>query len=93
MCTRGPGHKLWLGHRQALTRVLENVEGRVLVVILYLGAVLGSLLTDNRCPRPATIDLFDGEPEICEVHDRLWALSNDLVQAETAQRMLALWQE
>ncbi len=49
--------------------------------------------TGNPCPRPATVNAWgDGPPEICEYHNELWDLSNDLGQTETAQEMLALWQ-
>ncbi len=49
--------------------------------------------TDERCPRPATVSLFDGPPEVCGYHERLWEISNDFGQAETAQRMLVMWEE
>jgi hypothetical protein len=50
--------------------------------------------TDNQCLRTATVRLqFDGPPEICEHHDRLWNLDAELGQTEEAQRMLTLWQE
>ena len=50
--------------------------------------------TVTPCPRPATVAVFGEEPpQVCEYHDRMWATSNDLGQAETAQRMLVMWEE
>ena len=31
--------------------------------------------TDNRCPRPATVNTWgDGPPDICEYHDQMWRI-------------------
>ncbi len=50
--------------------------------------------TDHQCPRPATTTVWgDGPADICEHHKELWFISDDLVQAETAQRMLVMWEE
>jgi hypothetical protein len=46
------------------------------------------------CPRPATVAVFgEDPPQICEYHNEWWRINNDLGQAQTAQRMLVLWEE
>ena len=50
--------------------------------------------TGTPCPRPATVVVFGEDPPLlCGYHDRMWAISNDLGQAEMARRMLVMWEE
>ena len=50
--------------------------------------------TDHQCPRPATVNPWrDGPPEICELHDRMWRLDDELNLHKTARFWLGSWEE
>lgn len=55
------------------------------------------LLSEPEEPAPPAslgVGLFgEGAPDICEYHNSLWRINDDLGQAETAQRMLVMWEE
>lgn len=50
--------------------------------------------TDHQCPRPATIARWgDGPPDICELHDRMWRLDDELGLHREARFWLGSWEE
>ena len=49
--------------------------------------------TDHRCLRPATVNPWgDGPPTICDLHDRLWKLDDELGLHKTARFWLGTYE-